>query len=302
MVSKKSFVCILAILVNIGFAGAATLNVGDGQAYTTIQSAVEAANPGDTISVGEGTYNENVLIKKNDITLIGKNREKTIIDGGRASSGIRIDESNNVRVSGFTVINSGGGGKEDGGVTLYKARNNTVSNLIVTGNSVGISIHTGSNDNIISGNDVMSNEGTEAKGIYIFASERNRIYNNNIRNNPYGLFSDYGRSNYIYSNNLIDNPIQAYDNSGKNTWDDGNNGNYWSDFKASGHYQIEGKRAFDEFPRSGPVTIKFDIFPSSVEHQNDTPTPVFANFIIATLIIGVLFLIGVIIFQQRNLK
>lgn len=285
MVSKKSFICIFAILVNIGFGGAATLNVGEGQVYATIQSAVEAANPGDAISIGEGTYNENVLIKKNDIKLIGKNREKTIIDGGRASSGIRIDESNNVRVSGFTIINSGGGGQEDGGVTLYKARNNTVSNLIVTGNSVGISIHTGSNDNIISGNEVRSNEGTEAKGIYIFASDGNRIYNNNIRDNPYGLFSDYGRSNYIYSNNFIDNKIQAYDNSGKNTWDDGKNGNYWNEFKGSGAYNINGGKALDNYPRTGPVLIKFEIFPESAEQKAAKSSPGFSGFAAATLII-----------------
>ncbi len=115
MVSRKIIIYILAILVNTGFAGAATLNVGKGQAYASIQSAVEAANPGDTVVVNDGIYNENVLIKKNDITLIGKNREKTIIDGGKASSGIRIDESHNVRISGFTVRNSGGGGKEDAG-------------------------------------------------------------------------------------------------------------------------------------------------------------------------------------------
>jgi len=302
MVSKKSFVCILAILVNIGFAGATTLNVGVGQPYTTIQSAVEAANPGDTISVGEGIYNENVLIKKNQIDLIGQNREKTIIDGRMTSSGIRIDESYNVRISGFTVRNCGGGAKEDGGVTLYKARANTVSNLLVTENSVGISIHTGSNDNIISGNEVILNKGKEAKGIYVFSSEGNRIFNNNIKDNPYGLFSDYGRKNYIYSNNFIYNTIQAYDNSGMNTWDHGKNGNYWSDFQGDGMYNIDGRKAFDIIPRSGPVLIKFDIFPSSFEQQDERSPPVSANFIIPTLIIGVLFLIGVIILQQRKLK
>lgn len=301
MVSKKSFICILVILSNIGFAGAATLNVGEGLNYTTIQSAILAANPGDIVSVNEGIYYENVLIKKNRIDIIGKNREKTIIDGRMGSSGIRIDESHNVRISGFTVRNSGGGGKEDGGVTLYKASINTVSDLLVTDNSVGISIHTGSNNNIISGNEVILNKGKQSKGIYIFASEGNKIFNNNIKDNPYGLFSDSGRNNIIYSNNFINNSIQAYDNSGMNIWDDGMNGNYWSDFKASGHYQIEGRRAYDEFPRSGPVIIKFDIFPSSVEQQDDKSTPV-ANFIIITLSIGVILFIGVIILQQRNMK
>jgi parallel beta-helix repeat protein len=302
MVSKIFFICLFYILVSIGFAGAATLDVGEGLNYTTIQSAILAANPGDIVSVSEGTYYENVIIKKNQIDLIGQNREKTIIDGRMGSSGIRIDESHNVRISGFTVRNSGGGGKEDGGVTLYRARDNTVSDLLVTDNSVGISIHTGSHNNIISGNEVILNKGNESKGIYIFASEGNRIFNNNIKDNPYGLFSDSGRKNYIYSNNFINNTMQAYDNSGMNTWDDGKNGNYWSDFKGNGLYKIEGRRAYDEYPRSGPVLIKFEIFPKSFEQQDPMSTPGLAGFIVAALIIGAFYVIGIIILRKRNKK
>jgi len=57
----------------VGTASAATLTVcaTDGQ-YTTIQAAVTAAAPGDTISVCAGTYTENVSIDKN-ITLLGPN-------------------------------------------------------------------------------------------------------------------------------------------------------------------------------------------------------------------------------------
>ena len=41
--------------------------------YPTIQSAVTAAGPGDTINVAAGTYNENVVIPagKDDLRIIG---------------------------------------------------------------------------------------------------------------------------------------------------------------------------------------------------------------------------------------
>ena len=54
-----------------------------------IEIALEAANPGDTIRVGPGTYNTNLQINKN-ITLIGDNQNNTLIDGQTGNSCIYI--------------------------------------------------------------------------------------------------------------------------------------------------------------------------------------------------------------------
>ncbi len=80
MTINKILTGIFIVLLNIGFASAATLNVGTGQVYSTIQSAIDAANTGDIVSVGEGTYAENIVVKKNGISVMGTNKEKTIID------------------------------------------------------------------------------------------------------------------------------------------------------------------------------------------------------------------------------
>ncbi len=50
--------------------GTTTLYVGQGQTYTTIQAAINAANTGDTIIVGPGWYNERITINK-AVTLNG---------------------------------------------------------------------------------------------------------------------------------------------------------------------------------------------------------------------------------------
>jgi parallel beta-helix repeat protein len=264
MVSNKILISICVILLSIGFANAATLNVGQGQTYSTIQSAINAAKTGDVISVNEGTYSENIVVKMNGISIMGQNKEKTIIDGKKTGSVIRIDQANNVKVSGFTVQNSGGSGQSDGGISLYRANNNEIANVILMNNVVGISIYQGSNSNIVSGNDIRSNG---KYGVFIFSSNDNRIYNNNIQSNGFGFYGDSARTNHIYSNNFIDNTDQAYDNSGMNSWDDGKSGNYWSPNK-----DIQGGKAKDNFPLSTPVTIKEEVITTPAEQNTQAGT------------------------------
>ncbi|MRR31120.1 hypothetical protein EG834_12535, partial [bacterium] len=51
--------------------GGPVRNITQGTWYLTIQAGVDAANPGDILEVSPGTYNENVVINKNNLTLIG---------------------------------------------------------------------------------------------------------------------------------------------------------------------------------------------------------------------------------------
>jgi hypothetical protein len=74
--------------------------------YTTISAAVSAASAGETITVDDGTYNENVTIDKN-LTLISLNgRENTTIQGSPGPIGSVIINNNTtgVTVQGFHII------------------------------------------------------------------------------------------------------------------------------------------------------------------------------------------------------
>ncbi len=65
-----------------------------------IQSAIDIVKPGDTIKVDEGTYNESITINKH-ISIIGTN--KSIINGNKGHSCIKISENCDVLVEGFII-------------------------------------------------------------------------------------------------------------------------------------------------------------------------------------------------------
>jgi parallel beta-helix repeat protein len=82
---------------------AATLYVGTGPGnYTTIQFAIDMAQPGDTVFVYSKQYNETLLIDKT-LTLMGEDKETTIINGLGNTYGIHLSNADYINVSGFTV-------------------------------------------------------------------------------------------------------------------------------------------------------------------------------------------------------
>jgi len=67
---------------------------------TTIQAALDAANPGDTILVPPGTYHESVRVTKDNITIVGS--RGAIIDAGNRI-GIRVGIGSRSVVNGIQV-------------------------------------------------------------------------------------------------------------------------------------------------------------------------------------------------------
>lgn len=108
-----------------------------GAAFNSIQSAIDAANSGNTIGICAGTYFENLLLDKN-LTLQGAGSDKTMIDGRALRTTIIIAQGVSATVNGMTVRNGletsktpsesrGGGGIRNLG-TLH------VANCTLTGN------------------------------------------------------------------------------------------------------------------------------------------------------------------------
>jgi parallel beta-helix repeat protein len=163
---------------------AATLNVGSGPGNdsTTIQEAVDLANPGDTVFVYAGTYEGDLTINKT-LTLIGEDKSSTIIDADGLTVGILIQRAHFVNVSGFTVTDA-----LNFNVFLsYSNNSNIHDNTITNAGTTGVEIFPGSK-NIIENNEIADCQ----QGIVIISDPGNGFYSNSnlINNNVIRSSSD----------------------------------------------------------------------------------------------------------------
>jgi len=169
--------------------------------YSTIQAAINAAHPKETIRVRNGLYYEHLVVNKT-VTLVGENRNNTIIDGNLAGNVINITASS-VTFSGFTIQRSGRTWPNNRGVHINSGSNaNNVSDNIITDNDYGLYLDSSSNNNI-SGNNITN-------GLYLYGCSNNRIYHNNFL--------------HVYEVSV---------NNSTGVWEVEHEGNYWSDYNGT---------------------------------------------------------------------
>jgi len=103
--------------------------------YATIQEAVDAAASGDTISVAAGVYQEDLLLSKENILLVGAGAVSTIIEGTGTGSVITLLGSTGGEwtLSGITV--TGGQQEDKGGGVLVVNTQLSIENSIVRANT-----------------------------------------------------------------------------------------------------------------------------------------------------------------------
>ena len=173
----------------------AVLHVGTSEPYHTIASALLAANPGDTVLVQPGTYQEAVNITKNNITLEGVN-QSAIIESPSTLAPLAANGYSIVRVNGATGVTI-----EDLTVEgTYSGGFGTTANGVLLGLHAGIYVANGGSATI-SDNHVT-----------------------NIRDNPPNTTSDDGFGILIGSNSSVlnttgsavveNNTVDNYQSSG----------------------------------------------------------------------------------------
>lgn len=303
--------------------------------YPTIQEAIDANQTlnGQTIFVESGTYYEHVVVSKS-ISIIGENKDATIIDGNGTEYGLGRDSvvyvtADNVLFSRCKVRRSGGNSYWDlAGAICLASNNSTVSGNIVESNYRGIIVgdpylRSVANNTVI-GNIVQNNN----YGIFGYILSNSTVSDNTISKNTYGIyFMGWSSHNYVHDNVVVENdygiilsapvviggasqhitegnlsaenpyrtyaeenPFLEYNNSicrndfvnntiqasvgdfysELDSWDNGSEGNYWSDYKTkypnatemdssgvwNAPYSIDTNNT-DRYPLVNPVIPEF---------------------------------------------
>jgi len=195
--------------------------------FDSIQDGIDAVLEGGSVFVYNGTYYENVDITKNRITLIGEDRNSTIINGSAGNSCIYSAYANNVTIWGFTLNDS------IQGIKVVESYDFILEDCIASNNLRGVYFHISERMTIYDCHIYNNSE----EGMLIVNCDFSEIYDCDIIDNSgTGLsleqhYTGISIDNRIYHNNLINNTINAFDDN-----EDSSNhwyllyGNYWSDY------------------------------------------------------------------------
>ena len=267
-----------------------------------IQNLIDNASDGDTIYIPSGIYYENIIIdtsislvgEDKDTTIIDGSDSGDVVyisadwvnisgftiqnSGGGWVAGIAIGSNYN-NITGNSISNN------DNGIYLDESSSNTITGNNISSNHEYAIYFDDSYGNNITGNTISNNEyciglyadcenntvtGNTISNNYVGISvgpgdynNYNTISGNNISYNDFGIhLGDYSNNNVIYHNNFIINYISNAIDKGNNIWDDGEYGNYWSDYQKKypdakkktfkgiwdTPYEIEGGDNKDNFP------------------------------------------------------
>jgi len=193
--------------------------------YPTIQAAINAAQDGDTVLVAAGMYRENVRVNKT-VLLVGESPSTTIVDGGGDTA--FIITAQNAEIEGFTIQNATSPWPaEASGIRVFASGGQRIRNNVLVRNYYGINL-LDALDTVVSGNTVANNSyaGVRIRG------GNNLFYENTIANNSVlGVWIASATSpNTLYRNNFLNNADQADSFDASTRWDNGAEGNYWSDY------------------------------------------------------------------------
>ena len=195
------------------------------------------ASPGDIITVKPGTYTENLIVSKSNITIRSEsgNPDNTIIKYKSAPANVLLLQGNNIKISGFKI--TGSSRSPYAGINLSSCSNCIIENnkllnnargiyllksngITVSKNSAASSVEygialQGSTGNTISENTASDNQ----RGVYFGTSDDNVLSSNTVQNNSvFGIFlCGLSDRNSVY-NNYFNNTIMTIRNGIGNSY------------------------------------------------------------------------------------
>jgi nitrous oxidase accessory protein len=225
----------------------------------TIQTSSGAGISVDHESYEAGTLHCNIhdnIITETETGIVSQGKTIVVISGnditGNYRNGIDIESNNSIISENNIKDNRGGDGIH------AQAKNLTINNNNISGNDcIGMELWNG--PFYVYGNNITGNRDC---GIQIAdACSNSTIHDNEIAHNKIGIdlknypineYNPVGVDNTVYRNNIADNTQQAFvkqklpglslparNGTDVVSWDNGREGNYWSDYKGGGTYVID---------------------------------------------------------------
>lgn len=237
-----------------------------------------------------------------------------------AEDGIRLDYSSSYNTISDSSISENG----LDGISIFQTSNhNIISDTNISSNGVyGIFIATYSSYNTILNSNISKNQ----HGIYLSNSSHNFITNSTISSSDYvgvgfhlssnncvvnstivdnyaGFHLSNSTNNLIFHNNIINNTYQAFDIEGNNSWDNGVEGNYWSDY-AGGDANEDGvgdtPYIIDSNSRDNfPLIIPFN---GVNKQQITTVGEGSKTLLLIVAILAIIIIVGIIILAKAVTK
>ena len=172
---------------------------------TTIQAAVDAANPGDTVRVPPGVYRENVFVTKDNITIEGS--RGVILDGAGlpGTSGITVRSLiPSARINGFRLTGLRIQNYVRNGVILNRVDNYQIDHAEFADNLAYGIFPIRSTNGLIEFNHV---SGSDDTGIYIGQSSGAVIRKNHVTDCTVGISAEVSSNITVQDNRVMDNTI-----------------------------------------------------------------------------------------------
>ena len=120
-----------------------------GHQFDTIQDAIDNLAGDGFVFVPNGTWNEALTITNDNVTLLGMNRENTIINGGAIGHGIEIT-GDGCELRNLQIKTTAGGGNDYNAIEVNGGTKTIIDNVYVSeSDRDGISLWGASDDSVI---------------------------------------------------------------------------------------------------------------------------------------------------------
>jgi len=184
------------------------------------------------------------------------------------------------------------------GLDLTASENNTVSGNYIANNNDGIALENMYN-NIIE-NTITNNTNI---GIFLNGAGYNNIIGNDITKNSRGILVHICYNNVIYHNNFVNNTNHVETDDSNGIWDNGEEGNYWSDYEERypDAKELDGSGVWgtpyvidennqDNYPLMNPVVIP--------EFPDEEPLPI--TLLVASIVLVTVVSLGLIVYFKKR--